>query len=461
MTINMEYYNKKYIYFICIISTIGGLLFGYDWVVIGGAKPFYEAYFNIQGNNIMQAWCMSVALLGCLLGAVFTAILADKFGRKKILILSALIFFISSIFTGSATSIEGFIVARFIGGIAIGFAANLSPMYIAEIAPCEIRGKLVSLNQLAIVLGIVCAQAVNYLLADPIVESSSVDFLDSWNVQEGWRWMFWAVCIPSCTFFTLGFLLPESPRWLIYNGNYEYAKRMLNKIGSIDYVKTEIEKNKSAETEDINIEYSGLFNRRYLKILFVGIILATFQQWSGTNIIFNYAQEIFHGIGYDISDILMNILITGISFLVFTFIAFFTVERVGRRLLMLIGAAGLSIVYLLISICYFKEYQGSVVIVLVIMAIAFYAMSLGPVTWVLLSEIFPMRLRSKGLSICTFFLWIASFLLTYTFPLLNSSLNTGGVFGLYSIICFLGFIFIFRNVPETKGKTLEELEQLL
>lgn len=455
----MEVYNKTYIYFICIVSAIGGLLFGYDWVVIGGAKPFYEIYFDIQNIPVMQAWCMSVALLGCLLGAISTSVLADKFGRKKMLILSAFIFLISSFFTGAATNIEYFIVARFIGGIAIGLAANLSPMYIAEIAPYQIRGRLVSLNQLAIVLGIVCAQAVNFLIAEPIVEDTHI--INSWNVQEGWRWMFWAVCIPSAIFFLLGFLLPESPRWLAFNGNYAYAKRMLYKIGNIDYVNAEFTKYEKAESHKQHNVLKELFTQKLLNILLIGIVLAIFQQWSGTNIIFNYAQEIFHAAGYNLSDMLMNILVTGISFFIFTFIAFFTIEKIGRRTLMLIGSVGLSITYFLISICYFKDYQGSVVVGLVVMAIAFYAMSLGPVTWVLLSEIFPMKFRSIGLSICTFFLWVSSFLLTYTFPFLNKSLSTGGVFGVYSLICLLGFVFLLKKIPETKGKTLEELEKLL
>lgn len=455
----MEVYNKTYIYFICIVSAIGGLLFGYDWVVIGGAKPFYEIYFDIQNIPVMQAWCMSVALLGCLLGAISTSVLADKFGRKKMLILSAFIFLISSFFTGAATNIEYFIVARFIGGIAIGLAANLSPMYIAEIAPYQIRGRLVSLNQLAIVLGIVCAQAVNFLIAEPIVEDTHI--INSWNVQEGWRWMFWAVCIPSAIFFLLGFLLPESPRWLAFNGNYAYAKRMLYKIGNIDYVNAELTKYERAESHKQHNVLKELFTQKLLNILLIGIVLAIFQQWSGTNIIFNYAQEIFHAAGYNLSDMLMNILVTGISFFIFTFIAFFTIEKIGRRTLMLIGSVGLSITYFLISICYFKDYQGSVVVGLVVMAIAFYAMSLGPVTWVLLSEIFPMKFRSIGLSICTFFLWVSSFLLTYTFPFLNESLSTGGVFGVYSLICLLGFVFLLKKIPETKGKTLEELEKLL
>lgn len=457
----MEVYNKKYIYFICIVSAIGGLLFGYDWVVIGGAKPFYEIYFDIQNIPVMQAWCMSIALLGCLLGAISTSVLADKFGRKKMLILSAFIFLISSFFTGVAANIEYFIVARFIGGIAIGFAANLSPMYIAEIAPSQIRGKLVSLNQLAIVLGIVCAQVVNFLIAEPIVENTHMDFINSWNVQEGWRWMFWAVCVPSTIFFLLGFLLPESPRWLAFNGNYVYAKKMLHKIGNVDYVSTELEKYGKSDSRKQHNVFKELFKQKLLNILLIGIVLAIFQQWSGTNIIFNYAQEVFHAAGYNLSDMLVNILITGVSFFIFTFIAFFTIEKIGRRTLMLIGSIGLSITYFFISICYFKDYQGSVVVGLVVMAIAFYAMSLGPVTWVLLSEIFPMKFRSIGLSICTFFLWVSSFLLTYTFPFLNESLSTGGVFGVYSLICLLGFIFLLKRIPETKGKTLEELEKLL
>lgn len=460
----MEKFNQIFIYFICLVSAMGGLLFGYDWVVIGGAKPFYEVYFNIAGNEGMQALAMSIALLGCLLGATMAGFLADKYGRKKLLIFSAFVFFASSWATGASTNIPAFIAARLIGGIAIGLAADLSPMYIAEVAPTHIRGKLVTLNQLTIVIGILGAQIVNMLIADLVpAEATAADILNSWNGQTGWRWMFWAVCIPSGAFFLLSMFIPESPRWLVSVKRYEQAKKVLASIGGEAYAQNELDNyakaNASSHSEKGAL--SLLFSSKMRNVLVIGIVIAMFQQWSGTNVIFNYAQEIFQAAGYGISDVLMNIVVTGIANLVFTFVAIYTVERLGRKTLMLIGSLGLAGIYTLLGLSYFFEFKGFIMIVFVVLAIGFYAMSLGPITWVLLSEIFPNRVRGVAMAVCTAALWIASFLLTYTFPFLNSGLGTGGTFMLYAAICFFGFIFVLRRIPETKGKSLEKLEKEL
>lgn len=461
----MKTYNQTFIYFICLVSAMGGLLFGYDWVVIGGAKPFYEIYFDIADNEGMQALTMSIALLGCLLGATAAGGLADRYGRKRLLVASALVFFLSSWATGASDSLAFFIPARLVGGIAIGLAADLSPMYIAEVAPTQIRGKLVTLNQLTIVLGILGAQVVNMLLADPVpADATAADILQSWNGQMGWRWMFWAVCAPSGVFFLLSLLIPESPRWLAGKHHTEQAGKVLSAIGGEEYATTELEHyRKSSATEGHGGKgaLSLLFSPKLRNVLVIGIVVAMFQQWSGTNVIFNYAQEIFQAAGYGISDVLMNIVVTGIANLVFTFVAIYTVDRLGRKSLMLIGSIGLAGIYTLLGLSYFFHFTGFIMIIFVVLAIGFYAMSLGPVTWVLLSEIFPNRVRGVAMAVCTAALWVASFLLTYTFPFLNSGLGTGGTFLLYAMICFSGFIFVRKRIPETKGKSLEELEKEL
>ena len=460
----MKNLNRLFVYFICIVSAMGGLLFGYDWVVIGGAKPFYEVYFDIAGNESMQALAMSIALLGCLLGATMAGFLADKYGRKKLLIFSAFVFFVSSWATGASTSIPTFILARLVGGMAIGLAADLSPMYIAEVAPTHIRGKLVTLNQLTIVLGILGAQIVNMLIADPVAaDATSADILNSWNGQTGWRWMFWAVCVPYGLFFLLSMFIPESPRWLASVKRYEQARKVLSSIGGQEYADEEIESYSKAGASSHSEKgaLSLLFSSKMRNVLIIGIVVAMFQQWSGTNVIFNYAQEIFQAAGYGISDVLMNIVVTGIANLVFTFVAIYTVDRLGRKTLMMIGSIGLAGIYTLLGLSYFFEFKGFIMIIFVVLAIGFYAMSLGPVTWVLLSEIFPNKVRGVAMAVCTAALWIASFLLTYTFPFLNSGLGTGGTFMLYAVICFCGFIFVLRRIPETKGKSLEELEKEL
>lgn len=460
----MKHLNKGFVYFICMVSAMGGLLFGYDWVVIGGAKPFYEQFFQIANDPFMQGWAMSVALLGCLIGAMLSGVLADRFGRKKLLIVSALIFLVSAYYTGAASSFTIFLIARFLGGIGIGIASNLSPMYIAEVSPSAIRGKLVSLNQLTIVLGILGAQIVNWLLAEPVpADFTAQQIAESWNGTMGWRWMFWAAAFPAGLFFLLVFFIPESPRWLYINGYKEKALAALTKIGGNDYAQEEatgIEMGQLKKADE-NGGLKKLFSLPMRKVLVIGVVIAVFQQWCGTNVIFNYAQEIFQSAGFTLNDVLFNIVITGIANLVFTFVAIFTVDRLGRRALMKIGAGGLAGIYLILGTCYFFEISGWFMVVLVVMAIACYAMSLGPVTWVLLSEIFPNSVRGVAMAVCTFGLWAGCFTLTYTFPLLNAFLGSSGTFWIYSLICIGGFIFIQRELPETKGKSLETLEKEL
>ncbi len=460
----MKNHNQFFLFFICIVSAMGGLLFGYDWVVIGGAKPFYEIYFGIANDQTMQAVAMSVALLGCLGGATAAGFMSDKYGRKKLLVLAAFVFLMSSWLTGISQSMAVFISARFVGGIAIGLAAALSPMYIAEVSPTHIRGKMVTLNQLTIVLGILGAQVVNLLIAEPVAEhATALDILHSWNGQTGWRWMFWAVCVPSALFLICALFIPESPRWLFSKGYNDRARKILSFIGGEEYASSELSNYEVAQ-DSSNQEkgtLSLLFSKKMRPVLIIGIVVAAFQQWSGTNVIFNYAQEIFQAAGYGISDVLMNIVVTGIANLVFTFVAIFTVDRLGRKTLMLIGSIGLACVYAILSVCYLFHFQGLIMIVLVVLAIGFYAMSLGPITWVLLSEIFPNKVRGIAMAVCTTALWIASFLLTYTFPFLNLGLGISGTFGLYAFICLAGFIFVWTRIPETKDKSLEDLEKEL
>lgn len=457
----METINKRFVYFICIVSAMGGLLFGYDWVVIGGAKPFYELYYQIVDSPSQQGLAMTIALIGCLIGAMLCGSLADRVGRKKLLVISALIFFFSAIATGMADTFPVFLVARFFGGIGIGVASGLSPMYIAEVAPTSIRGRLVSLNQLTIVLGILAAQITNWLIADPIPASfSSAEIAASWNGQMAWRWMFWAAAFPAVVFCVMAFFIPESPRWLAMKSREEEAFSILYKIGGNAYAKNELQAVKEAQEKDSSqAGLATLFSKPYRKVLLIGVVIAFFQQWCGTNVIFNYAQEIFQSAGYAIGDVLFNIVVTGIANVLFTFVAIHMVDKWGRKALMKLGAGGLCCIYLILGICYFFELTGVFMILLVVAAIACYAMTLGPVTWVLLAEIFPNRVRAVAVATSTFALWVGSATLTYTFPLLNVALGSYGTFWIYSAVCLAGFLFVSYKLPETKGKSLEELEK--
>jgi len=459
-TTRAEHFDIAYIYAISAVAALGGLLFGYDWVVIGGAKPFYEKFFHLTDPS-QQGWAMSCALVGCLVGALVSGWLSDRLGRKRLLIAAGLVFAISSIGTALAASFAAFVPWRMLGGFAIGMASSLSPMYIAEVAPAQYRGKLVSLNQLTVVIGILLAQIVNWLIAKPVPpDSTALEILQSWNGQVGWRWMFGVTAVPSVLFFISMFRLPESPRWLAKNGAHERAKRVLSRIGGESYGAQALQEIE-ATVEDANANQAdlrSLFHRPMLRALSLGVGLAVLQQWCGINVIFNYAEEVFSAAGYNVSDILFNIVITGAVNLVFTFVAIGLVDRYGRRVLMLIGSAGLAIIYTCLGALYYTHSRGVHMLVLVVAAIGCYAMSLAPVTWVVISEIFPNRIRGAAISIAVTALWVASFILTYTFPIFNHSLGAAKTFWIYAAICAAGFLFIRARLPETKGKTLEQIE---
>lgn len=528
-------YNMRFLWLACVVAAMGGLLFGYDWVVIGGAKLFYEPFFGIYSKPLLQGLAMSSALVGCLCGALISGALSDRFGRKRLLILSGFMFTFSAAGTGLAWSFMSFNIFRWIGGVGIGLASNLSPMYIAEISPAHMRGRFVSINQLTIVIGILAAQIVNMLIAQQCPTADQLRLLDSpdslaksvygdefdiqaarqkagsvtdadvfadvqaefpglalvsvnkddkqakekkdaedaaimasyilptWNGQRGWRWMFAAETVPALLFFLLMFFVPESPRWLAKYGRDEEALRTLTRVGGHDHAKAELAeiKNTLAGEKIARVDFRDLLEPRLLKIIGLGVFLAVFQQWCGINVIFNYAQEVFQAAGYGVSDVMLNIVITGIVNLAFTFVAIYTVDRFGRRILMLIGAGGLAGVYAILGAGYYQQSTGVHMLVLVVVAIACYSMSLAPITWVVISEIFPNRIRGAAMSIAVFSLWAGCTALTFTFPFLKRTLGAHGAFWLYGAICVVGFVVIYRKLPETKGKSLEAIEREL
>lgn len=452
--------HSGYVWLISGAAALGGLLFGYDWVVIGGAKPFYETYFRLNSQQQI-GWANSCALLGCLIGSVVSGIFSDRFGRKKLLIASALLFAVSSVLTGWAWSFSSFITWRIFGGVAIGIASNVSPTYIAEVSPAMWRGRLVSLNQLTIVFGILAAQIVNWLIAQQVPATAGAEQIRaSWNGQFGWRWMFTAVAVPALVFLFSSLFVPESPRWLVKNQKHAQARATLAKIGNQEYADaalTGIETALAAESEH-TVRRNELLSSPVPGILGTGVFLAVLQQWSGINVIFNYAEEVYRNAGYGVSRVMFNIVITGAVNVAFTLVALGFVDRFGRRPLMLFGCAGVGISHLLIGLAYRARLGGLPLLIFTLAAIGCYAMSLAPVTWVLISEIFPNRIRGAAVSIAVSALWIASFLLTFTFPLILRAIGSAATFWLYACICFIGFFFIWRRVPETKGRTLEQIE---
>lgn len=429
----MNNYNQGFLYFICAVSAMGGLLFGYDWVVIGGAKPFYELYFGIADSPLMQGVAMTTALVGCLAGAMLAGAAADRYGRKPLLMVSAVFFTVSAVATGLFNDFTLFNIARFVGGVGIGVASALAPMYIAEVSPAQIRGRMVSLNQMTIVLGILAAQVVNLFLARDTAVAES----QAWNVEWGWRWMFWAETLPAALFLLMCFFIPESPVFL------------------------QLKAEPKTDSRQQEAGLSQLMEPRYSRVLLLGLVVAVFQQWCGTNVIFNYAQEIFVGAGFDVDGMFINIVITGIANVVFTFVALYTIEKWGRRTLMLIGAGGLGLIYFILGACYFAGLTGILMVALVVAAISVYAMTLGPVTWTLLAELFPHRIRGIAMATCTFALWVGCCTLTFSFPSMNAALGSSGTFWTYAAICVAAFVFLWRRCPETKGKSLEQLEKEL
>jgi sugar porter (SP) family MFS transporter len=453
-------YNAGYVWLLATVAALGGLLFGYDFVVIGGAKPFYEKFFQLSSAREI-GWANSCALLGCLLGSLIAGAAADRFGRKILLIASAAIFAISSVLTGWAPAFALFVIWRIAGGIAIGIASNVSPVYIAEVSPAPWRGRLVSMNQLTIVVGILAAQIVNWLIADSVPTGATAEMIrQSWNGQFGWRWMFTAVTAPSLIFFVGALFVPESPRWLALNGRKDRARRTLARIGGEAYADSALaDVLSTVEPHTQEARWAALLTPSTLKMLAIGVFLAVLQQWSGINVIFNYAEEIYRNAGYGVSDILFNIVVTGSINLVFTLAALTFVDRLGRRSLMLAGCGGVALFHFLLGLSYHFGLKGLPVLFCTLATIACFAMTLGPVTWVLISEIFPNRIRGAAVSVSVSALWIACFVLTFTFPALNAALGPAGTFWLYSGICVIGFLFVLRRVPETKGKTLEQIER--
>lgn len=435
-------YNISFLLSISIVSAMGGYLFGFDFAVITGGLPFLVDKFGLDPNS-EGATTASLAI-GCIIGCIIAGGLSDKYGRKPSLLTAAAIFAISSIFIGIAPNLPAFIAGRFFAGIGVGMASMLSPIYIAEVSPASLRGRMVSINQLTIVLGIVITHLVNYSLKN--------------SGPDAWRWMFGSGVIPSSLFLLGVLFIPESPRWLVKEGKMEISLSILKKIGGNNFATSTLSDIKASTQTEQKVKYRELLTKALWPIVLIGIGLAIFQQWCGINVVFNYTAKIFESIGADRSEQLLQAVYIGIVNLIFTIIAISLVDKLGRKPLMLFGAGGLAILYLII-VYILKVNAGKVLSPFILAAIGTYALSLAPVTWVLISEIFPNRIRGRATSVAVIALWGAYAVLVWTFPVISEKLGGNTAFIIYSMICILGFIFIFFKVKETKGKTLEEIEK--
>jgi SP family xylose:H+ symportor-like MFS transporter len=465
--------NTAYLLKLTLVATLGGLLFGYDTGVISGTVGSLESFFvtpkglSETAASAFKGFLVSSALIGCIIGGIFGGIVSKALGRKKGLILAAILFLISAL--GSAmpemllapigeldhTFSTVFIVYRIIGGIGVGLASMLSPLYIAEIAPADSRGKLVSFNQLAIVGGFMVVYFVNYFIAKG-------GGSDEWLNEFGWRWMFASEIIPAGLFLILLFFVPDTPRSLVLKNKPEEALAVLVKVNS--------EKEGKSILEEIKLSVNKTESGRLLSfgwlVIIIGILLSVFQQFVGINVVLYYAPEIFKTVSSGTDTALLMTIIVGIVNFLFTLIAIKTVDKYGRKPLMLIGAIGMGVAMLSLGFVFFANLSGYFALFSMMLYVASFAMSWGPVTWVLLSEIFPNKIRGKALAIAVAAQWVSNYLVSLTFPMMNDNsylteqFNHGFAYWIYGIMCILAVIFVKKYVPETKGKTLEEMENI-
>jgi len=448
--------SMLYVALVCVVAALGGLLFGYDTGVIAGAIGFLETHFELD-PSFEKGWVAASALIGCTFGVSLAGLMSDRLGRKKTLILSAVLFLISAIGTALPKNITMFVIFRIIGGVGVGAASITSPMYIAEIAPARSRGRLVSVNQFAIVTGFLVVYLVNYFIA---LQGS-----EAWNVQYGWRWMFGSEAIPALLLLGLLFLVPESPRWLAEYGQRDKARAILSRVGGPSHADKELKDIESAIAHE-SASLAQLLKPGMRIILVIGIILAVLQQVTGINVFLYFGAEIFKKMGSGTNAALLKEVIVGVVNLSFTVVAIWTVDRLGRRPLMLVGSAGMGISLAAMGLAaYVQSTTGTWLLVFMLRYIACFAISVGPVTWVILSEIFPPRIRGRAMGIATVFLWTSNYIVTQTFTMMDESpslvqkYHHAFPFWLYGVMCVLLFLFVLRFVPETKGKTLEEIEK--
>ncbi len=434
---------KKPLYFYSFVAAIGGLLFGFDTAVISGTIPFITQFFKL--NDTTLGYAVSSALVGCILGALIVGKPSDAFGRRTMLRILAVFYFVSAVLTGLANTLTVFVIARFIGGLAVGGASVLSPMYISEISPPRTRGRMVALAQLAIVIGILTAFFSNYLLVGTGVNN--------------WRWMFWAEAVPSALFFILLFTVSRSPRWLVMKGHADEARAVIRRVdpeADVEQVVGDIVKSIDREAFAHSV---ALFKKPYLRLVLIGIAVGMFNQFTGINIIMYYAPSIFKSAGFTDNSALMQTIMIGATNLVFTVIAMSVIDRLGRKFLLMAGACGMTVFLGLFAASYMHGAPGYRLLIYLIGFIAFFASSQGVVIWVILSEMFPNVIRARASAIGSFSHWFFNALIAFLFPVVSGAVGIGPVFIFYSAATFISLLFFAKFLVETKGRSLEELEK--
>ena len=435
--------SKSYVIYVSIVAALGGLLFGFDTAIIAGAARFLKERFALSAFG--EGLAVSIVLVGCMAGAAIAGTVSDRLGRRRFMFISAVLFFISALGCAIPQNLIQFLAFRFIGGLAIGSASIVSPLYISEVAPPKIRGALVSVNQLAIVTGILMSYFVSWILVGA--------------GASNWRWMFATGAIPAVVFFLFVLGVPESPRWLVKQGRESEASTILTRLNGPEIAKSELVNIKETLTLEGG-SLKELLQPGFRTALFIGIFLAVFQQITGINAVIYYAPRFFEAAGLARSSAILQSALIGVVNVVFTLVAIALVDRLGRKPMLMVGSAGMGLSFILLGAAFkFQLFSGSLILLFTLLYIAFFAMTLGPIVWVVIAEIFPTRIRGRAMAIATVSLWLADFAVSLTFPVIADKLHESFAFWLYAGMCLINFVFIWAVLPETKGKSLEEIEK--
>jgi sugar porter (SP) family MFS transporter len=434
--------QNSYLAFICTVAMFGGLMFGFDIAIISGANTTLQSYFSL--NELELGWGTGSLVLGAMFGALGSGALTDRFGRRRVLIYVALLFAISCVGSALSHTFALFVVSRIVGGLSVGAASVLSPMYVAEVAPKNVRGRLVSIYQLTIVIGILISYLINYGL---------------YGIENDWRWMFATGVVPSVLFFGGLFFIPESPRWLYVKGHKEKSRAIVVRLAGESNADLEIQEiEKTLQVHESETSLKDLFSPAFRRAAFVGLLIAFLVQLDGMNAVVNYAPKIFQGAGFEIKNALLNTSFIGLVNFIFTFVAIVVIDKVGRKTLYLVGSLGMCIALLCLAVTYFTHLEGVLTMVFVLAFVAFFAACIGPVFWTLVAEIFPNRIRGKAVALASAMQWSVYFLVALLFPRFLELVGGGFAFLFFATMVFAQFLIVKHYLPETRGKSLEEIE---